>query len=116
GTLLVARALAVPGRAVAVDVVPAAGAAKVEAVLKASLDLAGLTTPSRGTRADAVCMVFTGRNEGAGAASEKVARALASASRVAVADVGVAGEGAAIPFIEALRATHAFQKLAGFSA
>ena len=51
GTLLVARALAVPGRAIAVDVVPAAGAAKVEAALKASLDVAGLThTPARRAR------------------------------------------------------------------
>jgi hypothetical protein len=116
GTLLVARALAVPGRAIAVDVVPAAGAAKVEAALKASRDVAGLTTPPRGARTDAVCVIYTGRDEGAGAAGEKVARALASGSRVSVADVGAPGEGAAIPFIEALRAKHAFQKLAGFSA
>ncbi len=63
-----------------------------------------------------MCVVYTGRDDGAGAAGEKVARALASASRVSVADVGAAGEGAAIPFIEALRAKRAFQKLAGFSA
>jgi hypothetical protein len=115
-TLLVARALAVPGRSIAVDVVPAAGAAKMDPALKASLDVAGLSTPPRGARGDAVCVIYTGRDDGAAAAGEKVARALASGTRVSVADVGAAGEGAAIPFIEALRVKHAFQKLAGFSA
>jgi hypothetical protein len=118
GTLLLARALAVPGRAIAVDVVPAAGAAKVESALKTSLDVAGLTMPARGARGDAVCVIYTGRDDGAAAAAagEKVARAIASGSRVSAADVGAAGAGAAIPFIEALRVKHAFQKLAGFSA
>jgi Protein of unknown function (DUF4127) len=118
GTLLIARALAVPGRAIAIDVVPAAGAAKVEPVLKASLDVAGLTMPLRGARGDAVCVIYTGRDDGAAAvaAGATVARAIATGSRVSAADVGAAGAGAAIPFIEALRAKHAFQKLAGFSA
>jgi len=116
GTLLVARALAVPGRAIAVDVVPASGAPQVESALRASLDVAALSPPPRGARADAVCVIYTGRDDGAAAAGEKVARALAAGSRVSAADVGAPGAGASIPFIEALRVRHAFQKLAGFSA
>ncbi len=116
GTLLVARALAEPGRTIGVDVVPAAGTAKIGPALQASLDVAGLSTPPRGARADALCVIYAGPDDAAAAAGERVARALAAGSRVSVADVGAPGEGAAIPFIEALRVTHAFQKLAGFSA
>jgi hypothetical protein len=122
-TLLVARALAVPGRAVAVDVIPAAGAAKVEAALNESFDVVGVARPARGAGGDAHCVIYTGRDDGAaaGAAGETIAKALASGRRVAAADVGAAREGAAregaaVPFIEALRVKHAFQKMAGFSA
>jgi hypothetical protein len=118
GTLLIARALAVPGRAIAVDVVPAAGNRNAEPVVQASLDVSGLTASSRAARGDAVCVIYTGRDDqaAAAAAGEKVARAIASGNRVSAADVGAAGEGAAIPFIEALRVKQAFKKLAGFSA
>jgi hypothetical protein len=117
-TLLLARALIAPGRAIAVDIVPAANAATTQAAVKAALDVAGLSTPPRGARADALCVIYTGRDDttAAAAAGEKIVRAIASGSRVSAADVGAASDGAAIPFVEALRVKHAFQKLAGFSA
>jgi hypothetical protein len=117
-TLLLTRAMAVPGRTIAIDVVPAAGAPKVDRTVNQAFEVTGLAMAARGARGDATCAIYTGRDDGvaAGAAGEKVARALAAGARVSAADVGAAGEGAAIPFIEALRVKHAFQKLAGFSA
>lgn len=117
-TLFVTRAMAVPGRTIAVDVLPAASAAKVDANVNESFDVAGLTMAPRGSRGDALCVIYTGREDGAaaGAAGEKIARALAAGTRVSTADVGAAGDGAAIPFVESLRVKHAFQTLAGFAA
>jgi hypothetical protein len=118
-TLLLTRALAVPERRITVGLVPATLEPSEKTVLAESLQIAGLTEASATERSQAMCVIYSGRDDGnaAATAAEKATRASANGNKVSIADLGSSpGDGAAIPLVEALRARHAFQRLAGFAA
>jgi uncharacterized protein DUF4127 len=115
-TLLVTRALAAPGRHVALEMVPESGMSPASAAAQQSLEIAGVASVARAGAGDATAVIYSGNNAAsASAAAQKVDRALSSGGRVVVADIGSAGTGSNVPLIEALRIKHAFQRLWGYS-
>jgi Protein of unknown function (DUF4127) len=119
GTLLVARALGVPGRRVSIEQRPAgiAAAEPLSTAIQQASEIAGIAAGA-GKTGDVTCVIYSGRDDttASASASETVARLLSAAGRVSLADVEEAGAGASVPLVEALRQRHAFHQLAGYAA